>query len=73
MGTAAPNIFLGVFFSIHFFVVHTSLFFSKLNEADKKTVDKLNYKPGDEVTCFASKVDFYSLRKSNLKLHELLK
>ncbi|XP_052401989.1 protein RRP5 homolog isoform X1 [Carassius gibelio] len=30
---------------------------SKLNEADKKTVDKLNYKPGDEVTCFASKFD----------------
>ncbi|XP_016326215.1 protein RRP5 homolog [Sinocyclocheilus anshuiensis] len=28
---------------------------SKLNDADKKTVDKLNYKPGDEIICFASK------------------
>lgn len=30
---------------------------SKLNDADKKAIDKLSYKPGDEVICFASKFD----------------
>lgn len=50
---------------IHSFVLHVSLFFSKLNDADK-TIDKLNYKPGDEVICFASKVAFYSLRKKEM-------